>query len=78
MSEEKEIAYKNGMSFGEEQQLYWNNEKTKRELQYMITPSELDIKKLYDYLIYNVSFDKVLSLYILLRNAISTGNIGDE
>lgn len=27
--EEKEIAYKNGMSFGEEQQLYWKEYKDK-------------------------------------------------
>ena len=85
MSEEeiRQEQYKNGMSFAEEQQLYWDKEieekqEIKRELHYMITPSKLDVKELFNYLSHEVSFDKVLSLYILLRNAISTGNLGDD
>lgn len=49
-----------------------------RKIYYYIDPRILDIYSLYNYLIHNISFDKVLSLYILLRNDISTGNIGDE
>ena len=57
MSEEeiRQEQYKNGMSFAEEQQLYWDKEieekqEIKRELHYMITPSKLDVKELFNYL----------------------------
>ena len=48
------------------------------ELKYMIVPSELNVEDLFDFLTHQVSFDKVLDLYIKLRVAISTGNLGSD
>ena len=44
-----------------------------KEVCYTITPSQLNIDKLYDYMINNLTFEQVLSLYIKLRIKISTG-----
>ena len=41
------------------------------EIKYTITPSNVDIEDLYNYLIKNLLFDDVLFLYIKLRNKIS-------
>ena len=49
-----------------------------KEIYYTIIPSKLDINELYDYMINNMTFEQVLSLYIKLRIKISTGkNKGD-
>lgn len=48
------------------------------ELRYQIVPSELNVEDLFEYMTKNVSFEKVLSLYILLRTAISTGKLGSD
>jgi len=48
------------------------------ELRYQIVPSELDVENLFEYMTKNISFEKVLSLYILLRTAISTGKLGSD
>ena len=45
----------------------------KNEISFTITPSNLDIEHFYNYLINNLSFEQVLSLYIMLRIKISTG-----
>lgn len=37
------------------------------ENKFMITPSELDVKNLYDYLCRNCSFNDVMELYRLLK-----------
>lgn len=44
-----------------------------KEIYYTITPSKLDIDEFYDYMINNLTFEQVLSLYIKLRIKISTG-----
>ena len=43
-----------------------------KEVCYTIIPSQLNIDKLYDYMINNLTFEQVLSLYIKLRIKIST------
>lgn len=49
-----------------------------KEITYEIVPSEVKAEDLFCYITHELSFDKVLSLYILLRNAISTGKLGVE
>lgn len=44
------------------------------ENKFMITPSELDVKKLYDYLCRNCSFNDVMRLYTLLKYCIEGNN----
>lgn len=44
-----------------------------KERIFTITPSKLNVDDLYDYMIHNLSFDDVLSLYIRIRNKISGG-----
>ncbi len=53
-------------------------EEIKNELRYEIVPSELNVDDLFEYMVHYVSFEKVLSLYILLRTAISTGKLGSD
>ena len=40
------------------------------ENQFMITPSEVNIEHLYEFLINNLSFKNVLELYLLLKDKI--------
>lgn len=49
-----------------------------KEITYKIVPSEVKAKDLFYYITHELSFKKVLSLYILLRNAISTGELGSD
>ena len=59
--EDRDEQRKNGLSLSEEQQLYWNNEEKqeiKREVHYMITPSKLDVKELYNYFVVPKVMDK--------------------
>lgn len=53
-------------------------EELRKETLYTIVPSKVNVEDLFYYITRELSFDKVLKLYILLRNAISTGNLGDE
>lgn len=53
-------------------------EEIKNELRYEIVPSELNVDDLFEYMVHYVSFEKVLSLYILLRTSISTGKLGSD
>ena len=53
-----------------------NNET--KEITYEIVPSEVKAEDLFYYITNELSFEKVLSLYILLRNAISTGKLGSD
>ena len=48
------------------------------EITYTIVPSEVKVEDLFYYITHELSFEKVLSLYILLRTGISTGNLGSE
>lgn len=48
------------------------------EITYTIVPSEVKAEDLFYYITNELSFEKVLSLYILLRNAISTGKLGSD
>lgn len=48
------------------------------EMTYTIVPSKVNAEDLFNYITHELSFDKVLSLYILLRNAISTGKLGSD
>ena len=50
----------------------------KYETYYTIIPSKVNEKDLFYYITHELSFDKVLGLYILLRTAISTGNLGGD
>ena len=43
------------------------------ELLYTIIPSQVKVDVLYNYIIHELSFDKVLDLYILLGNSINIG-----
>ena len=52
------------------------NRTQKFETTYTIIPSEVNEEDLFYYITHELSFDKVLSLYILLRTAISTGKLG--
>ena len=54
------------------------NRKQCNESTYTIVPSKVKAEDLFYFLTHEVSFDKVLSLYILLRTAISTGKIGSD
>lgn len=45
---------------------------------YIIDSDDLDIDSLYSYLINNITFNDLLSLYIKLRNKISTGSDDNE
>lgn len=54
------------------------NRRQRNETTYTIVPSKVKAEDLFYYLTHEVSFEKVLSLYILLRTAISTGNLGSE
>ena len=54
------------------------NEKQCKEIQYTIVPSEVNVEDLFYYITHELSFKKVLSLYIKLRTAISTGKLGSE
>lgn len=47
------------------------------EMTYTIVPNKVKAEDLFAYITHELSFDKVLSLYILLRTAISTGKLGD-
>lgn len=49
-----------------------------RETTYTIIPSKVNEEDLFYYITHELSFDKVLGLYILLRNAISTGKLGSD
>ena len=49
-----------------------------KEITYKIVPSEVNVEDLFYYITRELSFEKVLSLYILLRNAISTGKLGSD
>lgn len=53
-------------------------ETQKIEISYMITPSKVNERDLFDYITHELSFDKVLHLYIMLRHAISTGELGGD
>lgn len=44
------------------------------ESKFMITPSELDVKDLFDYLCRNCSFNDVMRLYTLLKYCIEEKN----
>lgn len=44
------------------------------EIKFIITPSELDVKNLYDYLCRNCSFNDVMRLYTLLKYCIEENN----
>jgi len=48
-------------------------EEMPKEYLYTIIPSKQNIDELYDYMINNLTFEQVLSLYIKLRIKISTG-----
>lgn len=54
------------------------NKTQKFEISYTIIPSKVNAEDLFYYITHELSFDKVLSLYILLRTAISTGKLGDN
>ena len=43
------------------------------ELSYTIIPSQVNVDVLFNYIIHELSFDKVLDLYILLRKSINIG-----
>ena len=45
---------------------------TKEELTFEITPSEVSVDDLYDFIAANVPFDKVIELYKLLKHKIET------
>lgn len=49
-----------------------------KEITYEIVPSEVKVEDLFNYITHELSFEKVLSLYIMLRNAISTGKLGSD
>ena len=49
-----------------------------KEITYEIVPSEVKAEDLFYYITHELSFEKVLSLYILLRTAISTGKLGSD
>lgn len=46
-----------------------------KELTYTIIPSKVNEKLLFNYITHELSFDKVLNLYILLRDSIKDGKI---
>lgn len=48
------------------------------EIIYTIVPSEVKVEDLFYYITNELSFEKVLSLYIMLRTAISTGKLGSD
>ncbi len=48
------------------------------EITYTIVPSEVKVEDLFYYITNELSFEKVLSLYIMLRTAISTGKLGSD
>ena len=48
------------------------------EITYTIVPSEVKVEDLFYYITKELSFEKVLSLYIMLRTAISTGKLGSD
>jgi len=48
------------------------------ETTYTIIPSKVKVEDLFYYLTHEVSFEKILSLYIKLRVAISTGDLGSD
>lgn len=48
------------------------------EITYTIVPSEVKAEDLFYYITNELSFEKVLSLYIMLRTAISTGKLGSD
>ena len=52
--------------------------KETKEITYEIVPSEVNTEDLFNYITHELSFEKVLSLYILLRIAISTGKLGSD
>ena len=54
------------------------NRTQKFETTYTIIPSKVNEEDLFYYITHELSFDKVLGLYILLRTAISTGKLGDN
>lgn len=54
------------------------NRVPKFETTYTIIPSEVNEEDLFCYITHELSFDKVLGLYILLRIAISTGKLGSD
>ena len=54
------------------------NKKQHTEITYTIIPSKINAEDLFNYITHELSFDKVLSLYILLRTAISTGSLGSD
>lgn len=45
---------------------------SKEELAFKITPSEVNIEDLYDFITANVPFDKVIELYKLLKHKMET------
>lgn len=49
-----------------------------KEITYEIVPSEVNVEDLFNYISHELSFEKVLSLYIMLRTAISTGKLGSD
>lgn len=50
----------------------------KTETIYTIIPSEVNVDILFSYITHELSFDKVLDLYILLRNAIRLEKMNNE
>ena len=48
------------------------------EIVYTIVPSEVKVEDLFYYITNELSFEKVLSLYIMLRTSISTGKLGSD
>ena len=54
------------------------NRTQKFETIYTIIPSKVNEEDLFYYITHELSFDKVLGLYILLRTAISTGKLGSD
>lgn len=54
------------------------NRTQKFEITYTIVPSKVNEEDLFYFITHELSFDKVLGLYILLRTAISTGKLGDD
>ena len=54
------------------------NRMQKVETTYTIIPSKVNEEDLFYYITHELSFDKVLGLYILLRNAISTGKLESD
>ena len=54
------------------------NRTQKFEITYTIVPSKVNEEDLFCFITHELSFDKVLGLYILLRTAISTGKLGDD